>query len=89
MNPWIPWYLIAAFQRLLPQLQLQLAGGCVEVAADHGGLQLLLRLLIVLQLNPALLQVPGGEEDEGKARFHVLGSVANFSGRKVTIGCLT
>lgn len=52
------WYLVAAVQRFLPQLQLQLAGGCVEVAADHDGLQLLLRLLILLQLNPALLQVP-------------------------------
>lgn len=52
------WYLVAAVQGLLPQLQLQLAGGRVEVAADHGGLQLLLRLLVLLQLNAALLQVP-------------------------------
>lgn len=66
------WYLVAAVQRFLPQLQLQLAGSCVEVAADHGGLQLLLCLLILLQLNPALLQVPGrGKEDERKARFQV------------------
>lgn len=58
------WYLVAAVQGFLPQLQLQLAGGGVEVAADHGGLQLLLRLLVLLQLNAALLQVPvTGEED--------------------------
>lgn len=51
-------YLVAAVQGFLPQLQLQLAGGSVEVAADHRGLQLLLRLLVLLQLNPAQLQVP-------------------------------
>lgn len=56
-------YLVAAVQGFLPQLKLQLAGGSVEVAADHCGLQLLLRLLVLLQLNPAQLQVPvrGGQ----------------------------
>lgn len=51
-----PCYLTAAVQGLLPQLHLQLAGCCVEEAADGCGFQFLLRRL--LQLISTHLQVP-------------------------------
>lgn len=63
--------LVAAVQRVLPQLQLQVTRRCVEVAAEGCGLQLLLQLLhllLFLQLISAGLQVPAG----GKGSFYCL-----------------
>lgn len=55
--------LVAAVPSVLPQLQLQVTRRRVEVAAEGGGLQLLLQLLhllLFLQLISAGLQVPAG-----------------------------
>lgn len=49
-------HLIAAVQSFLPQLHLQFAGCCVEIAAEGCGLQLLLCLLF--HLFSTHLQVP-------------------------------